>query len=113
MPPIAGGYVLEVTGALGVLGTIALGLKRVRTEMVEVARETAKNVATEAIEKHVTEKHDPLAESLTEIKVGVARIEAHLAERQIALADRVTNVEDRCAEAVKLGLCNAGPGGGK
>lgn len=113
MPPVSGEQFGVVLGSLSLLGGIALGLKRVRTEMVEVARETASTVATEAIERHVVEKHDPLAETLTEIKVGVARIEAHLAERQVALADRVTNVEDRCAENVKAGLCSAPPRNGK
>lgn len=93
------------------LGSVALGLKRVRAEMVEVARETASMEAGKAIAAHVREKHDPLAEILTQIQISIARIESYLAERSVALGDRITDVEDRCAENVRAGLCAAPPRG--
>lgn len=95
------------------LGGVALGLKRVRTEMVEVARETASMEAGKAIAAHVREKHDPLAEILVQIQVSIARIEGYLAERSVALGGRITDVEDRCDENVRAGLCASpqkGPG---
>ena len=111
MPPVSGEQFVIVLGSLSMLGSIALGLKRVRTEMVEVARETASMEAGKAIAAHVREKHDPLAEILTQIQISIARIESYLAERSVALGDRITDVEDRCAENVRAGLCAAPPSG--
>ena len=111
MPPVSGEQFLVVLGSLSTLGGIALGLKRVHTEMVEVARVTASMEAGKAIAAHVKEKHDPLAEILVQIQVGIARIESYLAERSVALGDRITDVEDRCAENVRAGLCAAPPRG--
>ncbi len=44
MPPVSGEQFVVVLGSLGMLGGVALGLKRVHTEMVEVARVTASMV---------------------------------------------------------------------
>lgn len=110
--PKDGEHLSWLLGILTALGGVFVGFKRIRGEVREIAKEAAEEVADARLETHVKEKHDPLTEQLTEIRIGVARIEAHLAEKQVSLAERIEAAEERCKDNIAKGLCVApAPGG--
>ena len=111
MPPVSGEAFLIVVGSLALLGGIAMGLKRIRDEVGEIARLEAGQVAGAYLKAHVTEEHGPVMKILTEIRLSVARVEVKLAERHGALADRLETVEEHCREAAALGFCPPTKGG--